>query len=45
MSANLAIPLLMNILRQVGRLTDGIALQLSGRQVYQRIEIYTSNFT
>jgi hypothetical protein len=35
----------MNIVCQVGCLTNGIALQLSGREVYQQIEIYTANFT
>ena len=35
----------MNIVSQVGRLINGIALQLSGRQVYQQIEIHTANFT
>jgi len=35
----------MNIVCREGCPTDGIVLQLSGRQVYQQIEIYTANFT
>jgi hypothetical protein len=45
MSANSATPLLMNIACQVGCLINGIALQLSGRQLQKQIKIYTANFT
>jgi len=41
----MAIPLLINIACRIGCLTNGTILQLSGRQVYQQIEIYTANFT